>query len=265
MATPVTQKEEIRIRELLRRQEKKRGFLVAFEGPDGAGKTTQRKLFKTWLRSVGHEVVTYRWNSSPLIEPVLKARKLAHSLSPEEYCILSAASFRHQLETEILPALWEGKMVVADRFLFTALARDTARGLDLTWVVNAYVPLFWPDMIFYFDLPPEVSNQRILANKKPSFYEAGQDVTNIADPRKSHREFVARVIREYQGLAKIFQFLKVDARQSIYEQHRQIRQMFMVEHRKPWAECNEQAVRTWLNSGTKTTNGEIREERETQT
>src|ERR1041384_5269107 len=174
-----------KLRALLHSREKKRGFRWACQRPDGAGKTTQRKLFKTWLRSVGHEVVTYRWNSSPLIEPILKARKMAHSLSPEEYCILSAASFRHQLETEVLPALWEGKMVVADRFLFTALARDTARGLDLTWVVNAYVPLFWPDLIFYFDLPAEVSSQRIMANKKPSFYEAGQDVTNIADPQRS--------------------------------------------------------------------------------
>src|ERR1041385_5218342 len=133
-----------KLRALLHSREKRRGFLVAFEGPDGSGKTTQRKLFKTWLRSVGHEVMTYRWNSSSLIEPILKARKLAHSLSPEEYCILSAAAFRHQLETEVLPWLWDGKMVVADRFLFTAWARDTARGLDLTWVVNAYVPLFWP-------------------------------------------------------------------------------------------------------------------------
>src|SRR5262245_18107029 len=108
-----TSAETQRIRELLHRQEETRGFLVAFKGPDGSGKTTQRKLFKTWLRSVGHEVVTYRWNSSPIVEPILKARKTAHSLSPEEYCILSAAAFRHQLESEVLPALWEGKMVVA--------------------------------------------------------------------------------------------------------------------------------------------------------
>ncbi len=261
MLSPVSRKEERQFRQLIQKQEKKRGFLIAFEGPDGAGKTTQRKLFKTWLRSVGHEVVTYRWNSSPLIEPILKARKTAHALSPEEYCILSAASFRHQLETEILPALWDGKMVVADRFLFTALARDSARGLDFTWVVNAYVPLFWPDQIFYFDLPADASNQRIMANKKPSYYEAGQDVTNIADPQKSHREFVGRVIQEYEGLSRIFQFLKVDAQQSIYEQHRQIRQMFMVGHRRPWAELNEEAILSWLNSGAKTPNVEIGEEK----
>jgi dTMP kinase len=259
MPATVRTEEERRLRELLRAQEKKRGFLIAFEGPDGSGKTTQRKLFKTWLRSVGHDVVTYKWNSSPLVDPVLKARKLAHSLSPEEYCILSAAAFRHQLETEILPALWEGKMVVADRFLFTALARDTARGLDLNWVMNAYVPLFWPDQVFYFVLPPEVANARVTATKKPSYYEAGQDVTNIASPEKSHREFVGRVIQEYDALAKIFQFLKVDARQSIYEQHRQIRQMFMVGHGRNWAEWNCEAVLDWLRSGVKTPNVEIGE------
>jgi dTMP kinase len=246
-----------RFHELLRRQEKKRGFLVAFEGPDGSGKTTQRKLFKTWLRSVGHEVVTYKWNTSPLVNPILKARKLAHSLSPEEYCVLSAAAFRHQLESEIMPALWEGKMVVADRFLFTALARDTARGLDLNWVMNAYVPLFWPDMVFYFELPADLSTQRVGAKRKPSYYEAGQDVTNIADPCESHRQFVSRVIQEYDALAKIFQFLKVDARQSIYEQHRAIRQMFMVGQRRPWAEWNTEAVLSWLGSMPRVGNVEI--------
>src|ERR1051326_6423709 len=101
-----------KLRALLHSREKRRGFLVAFEGPDGSGKTTQRKLFKAWLRSVGHEVVTYKWNTSPMITPIFKARKLAHSLSPQEYCILSAASFRHQLETEILPALWRDRKSV---------------------------------------------------------------------------------------------------------------------------------------------------------
>jgi dTMP kinase len=256
MAETLRDTEERRFQELLRRQEKKRGFLVAFEGPDGSGKTTQRKLFKTWLRSVGHEVVTYKWNSSPIVEPILKARKLARSLSPEEYCLLSAAAFRHQLETEVLPALWEGKMVVADRFLFTALARDTARGLDLSWVMNAYAPLFWPDQVFYFEMTADLSSQRINAKKKPSYYEAGQDVTNIANPQKSHLAFVGRVIQEYEALAKIFQFLRVDARQSIYEQHRGIRQMFMVGHRKPWAGWNREAVMAWMPNATRISNVE---------
>ncbi|PWU12043.1 MAG: dTMP kinase [Terriglobia bacterium] len=249
--------DERKLRELLHLQEGKRGFLVAFEGPDGSGKSTQRKLFKTWLRSVGHQTVTYRWNTSALVNPILKARKLAHSLSPEEYCVLSAAAFRHQLESEVLPALWEGKIVLADRFLFTALARDAARGLDLNWVMNAYVPLFWPDLVFYFELPAELSSQRVGAKRRPSYYEAGQDVTNIADPHQSHRQFVSRVIQEYDALAKIFQFLKVDARQSIYEQHRAIRQMFMTGQRRPWAEWNTDAVLSWLVRTPRVVNAEI--------
>src|ERR1051325_10630805 len=168
--------EEWRLRDLIRRHEKNRGLLGAFEGPDGSGKTTQRKLFKAWLRSVGHEVVTYKWNSSPMITPIFKARKLAHSLSPMEYCILSAASFHHQLETQVLPALWSGKVVVADQFLFTALARDTARGLDLNWVMNPSVPVIGPAPVFFFSLPAEVSAERTRASRTPRFYASGQDV-----------------------------------------------------------------------------------------
>jgi dTMP kinase len=253
--------EERRLRELLRRQDKSRGFLVAFEGPDGSGKTTQRKLFKAWMRSVGHEVVTYKWNSSPLISPILKARKLAHSLSPEEYCILSAAAFRHQLNTEILPALWSGKVVVADQFLYTAVARDTARGLDLNWVLNAYLPLFWPDQVFYFALSAEAASERGRA-KVPSFYSAGQDVTNIADAKKSHLQFLGRVIQEFDALSTIFQFLKVDARQSIWEQHREIRQMFMTAERRPWGEWNTEAVMAWLSARAGAPNGETGKEEE---
>jgi dTMP kinase len=251
--------EDRRLRDLLRGQAKSRGILVAFEGPDGSGRTTQRKLFKAWMRSVGHDVVTYKWNSSPLISPILKARKLAHSLSPEEYCLLSAAAFRHQLNTEILPALWSGKVVVADQFLYTALARDMVRGLDLHWVLNAYLPLFWPDQVFYFVLSAEAASDRGRA-KMPGFYAAGQDVTNIKDPEKSHLQFLSRVIQEYEALSTIFQFLKVDARQSIYEQHREIRQMFMTAKHRPWAEWNTDAVLAWLSTRAGAPNGKTGKE-----
>ena len=131
---------------------RRRGLLIAFEGPDGSGKTTQRKLFKTWLKSEGHDVVTTKWNSSDLIKPLIKSRKALRVLSPEEFSLLHAADFRHRVEQEILPALWEGKMVIADRFLFTGLARDVARGLDLDWVLKLYQPLLWPDLVFYFSV-----------------------------------------------------------------------------------------------------------------
>src|SRR5437867_13377188 len=86
-----------------------RGFLIAFEGPDGSGKSTQRKLFKAWLLVQGFDVVTTKWKSSPLIEPIIKVRKSSRSLDPQEFCLLHAADFRHRMETEVLPALVQGK------------------------------------------------------------------------------------------------------------------------------------------------------------
>src|SRR5438128_9201291 len=97
-----------RLCEEIQRKGKDRGLLIAFEGPDGSGKTTQRKLFKNWLKSEGQDVVTTKWNSSALVKPLVKARKLARSLSPEEFCLLHAADFRYRLENEVLPALWRG-------------------------------------------------------------------------------------------------------------------------------------------------------------
>src|SRR6476646_1459899 len=225
---------------------RRRGLLVAFEGADGSGKTTQRKLFKTWLKSEGYDVVTTKWNSSELIKPIIRSRKALRALSPEEFSLLHGADFRHRVEQVILPALWEGKLVIADRFLFTGLARDVARGLDLDWVLKLYGPLLWPDLVFYFAVSPVTSGKRVTASRMPSFYEAGQDVTDLDDPVESYQRFIARVIREYESLALIFNMITVDAEQSIGDQHRQIREMFLEGQRRPWSEWNIDAVAEWL-------------------
>src|SRR5262245_29608648 len=211
-----------------------RAFLIAFEGPDGSGKTTQRKLFKDWLTSEGMDVVSTKWNSSPLIKPLIKARKQVRSLDREEFSLLHAADFRHRMDTLVLPALAAGKTVVADRFLFTALARDAARGLDLDWLLHLYSPLYWPDVVFYFTVSPETSRKRIAATRAPKYYEAGQDITNIADPFESYHSFVKRVIAEYETLSVIFQFIKVDGEKPIHEQHSLIRQVFTESRNSPW-------------------------------
>src|SRR3954467_10776968 len=150
-----------RIKQLIAEREKSRGLLIAFEGPDGSGKTTQRKLLTRWLESQNHKVVSTRWASSALVKPMLKVRKKIRALSTEEYSLLHAVDFRHRVETSILPALWSGKTVLADRYLFTALARDAARGLDLGWLLNAYAPLLWPDLVIYFSMTPDASRRRI--------------------------------------------------------------------------------------------------------
>ena len=226
---------------------RRRGLLIAFEGPDGSGKTTQRKLFKTWLQAEGHDVVTTKWNSSELIKPLVKSRKALRVLSPAEFSLLHAADFRHRVESIILPALWSGKTVIADRFLFTGLARDVARGLDLDWVINLYAPLLWPDLVFYFSVSPATSGLRVTTTRTPNFYEAGQDVTDVDDPVESYNRFIARVIREYESLALIFNFITIDAERSIRDQHDELRRLFREGQLRPWPDWNVEAVAEWLS------------------
>ena len=224
----------------------RRGLLIAFEGPDGAGKTTQRKLFKTWLVAEGYDVVTTKWNSSDLIKPITKGRKAARALSPEEFSLLHVADFRCRMDAEVLPALWDGKIVIADRFLFTGLARDAARGLAFDHVLKLYQPLVWPDMVFYFSISPATSSQRVAAGRVPNFYEAGQDVTDVEDAVESYQRFITRVICEYESLAQIFSFTTVDAAQGIGDQHRRLRELFREAEQRPWSPLNVEAFAEWI-------------------
>jgi dTMP kinase len=192
-------------------------------------------------------VVSTRWASSPLVKPLLKSRKKIHALSVLEYSLLHAVDFRHRVETSILPALWAGKTVLADRYLFTALARDAARGLDLDWLLHAYAPLLWPDLVIYFSMSPEDSRRRIASTRAPHFYEAGQDVTGIDDPLASYARFIDRVVQEYNNLSVVFQFVTVDAGEAVYRQHTRVRELVEQAQKRRWTEFSEDAVEEWLH------------------
>jgi dTMP kinase len=230
----------------LNRQGARHGLLIAIEGPEGSGKTTQRKLLKEWLASEGRLVVTSRSGSAPAIKPLVSARKAAHALGREEHCLFHAAEYRYRLEHEILPALWQGKIVLADQYVFTSLARDAARGLPLNWVLNAYDPIFWPDMVLYLSVSAETSFKRVSGTRLPKYYEAGQDVTGVDNPLESFGRFLRRLVQEYESLATVFRFLKVDAEQSIYHQHQSIRRFYHAYQPQPWSRQNAEAVLEWL-------------------
>ena len=140
-------------------------------------------------------------------------------------------------------------MVVADRFLFTGLARDAARGLDLDWVLHAYSPLFWPDIVFNFSVSLDTSTSRVAANRTPKFYDAGQDVTNITDPISSYRAFESRVIREYENLSVIF---RSGHRRRRAADLRTAQAAFAACSRRAgatdWGEWNVEALTEWLDA-----------------
>jgi dTMP kinase len=203
------------------------GLLIAFEGSDGSGKTTQRKLFKAWLKNMGEDVKVTKWNSSPLFKPLIKARKAARLLDPVSYSVLHAADFRHRYETVVQPALREGKIVISDRYVFTGISRDIARGLSRQWSTNLYGSVRRPDIVFYFSGRAEVFAGRIAASREIKYYEAGQDITGLEDPYESYLRFAPKVLSEYDRLRREFGFVVVDAGQSIYDQHRFIRETYM--------------------------------------
>jgi dTMP kinase len=210
------------------------GLLIAFEGLDGSGKSTQRKLIKSWLKSEGERVVTTKWSSSPLFKPIIKAKKAARLLDPIGYAKLHAEDFWHRYETLIEPALAAGKIVLADRYVFTGIARDTARGMSSERAMELYRGARRPDLVFYFRAPVETCASRILESRELKFYEAGQDVTGLNDAPESYLRFAPRVVSQYERLHQEYDFVIVDAKESIYDQHSFIRETYLSRcHRLP--------------------------------
>ncbi len=202
-----------------------KGTLVCVEGIDGSGKSTQLALLRDWLKSSGHDVIFTEWNSSELISQTTKLAKKKNMLSPRTFSLLHAVDFADRFKQVIDPALKAGFIVLADRYAYTAFARDVARGVDPNWVRSVYSFAIKPDLAVYFDIDPKHSMERICANRAPKFYEAGMDLKLSNDPYESYMIFQGRVIREYQKMVEEFGLLRLDAMDSIHSKQVTIRKM----------------------------------------
>ena len=112
------------------------GALVVVEGIDGSGKSTQLYLLKRWLEIGGYRIHFTEWNSSPLVKSATRRGKQRRLLTPTTFSLLHAADFADRCERQILPLLHGGYLVLADRYIYTAFARDAARGCSPHWLRN---------------------------------------------------------------------------------------------------------------------------------
>ena len=122
------------------------GKLFVVEGIDGSGKTTQLALLAKWLSADGHRVFVTEWNSSALVKAATKTGKKKNSLTPMTFSLLHATDFADRLLYNIIPPLKAGMIVLADRYAYTAFARDAARGVDRRWVRELYSFAVRPDL-----------------------------------------------------------------------------------------------------------------------
>lgn len=201
------------------------GTLVCVEGIDGSGKSTQLALLRDWLKSNGKDVIYTEWNSSPLISQTTKLAKKKNMLSPRTFSLLHAVDFADRLKQVIAPALKAGFIVLADRYAYTAFARDVARGVDPKWVRQVYDFAIKPDLTIYFDIDPKTSMERICFNRTPKFYEAGMDLKLSSDPFESYQLFQTRVVKEYKKMLKEFDIIQLDANDTIHKKQVEIRKL----------------------------------------
>ncbi len=202
------------------------GKLFVVEGIDGSGKSTQLMLLHQWLQAEGYGTVFSEWNSSPLVRNTTKRGKKKHMLTPSTFSLIHATDFADRMEHNIIPLLKAGAVVLCDRYIYTAFARDVARGMDPKWVRELYSFAVKPTVAFYFRVPLDVAIKRIHDGRNGfKFYEAGMDLGLSEDSAESFRLFQGRIIEEYEKIVPEFEVTAIDASLPIEDQQAQMRQL----------------------------------------
>jgi dTMP kinase len=192
------------------------GALIVVEGIDGSGKSTQLYLLKRYLELGGYKIHFTEWNSSPLVKSATRRGKEERMLTPVTFSVIHAADFADRCERQILPLLKAGYLVLADRYIYTALARDGARGCPLGWIRKMYDFAPKPDLTFYYRAPLEVSLKRILSGRpRLKYHEAGMDMGLSLDPVESFRLFQGMIQDQYDAMVDTDDFVQLDATWSV--------------------------------------------------
>lgn len=192
------------------------GKLVVIEGQDSSGRSTHVERLSQWLEVEGYAVVRVGLRGSELVAPELKNAREGNTLSPRTMSLFYATDFYDQLENKIVPALRAGAIVLADRYIFTLMARDLVRGAELGWVRNLYSKAIVPDHRFFLQASTSTLLDRRLADHPDlDYWESGMDLGISRDWHESFHRYQGRMRTQFQVLAKQFGFETINANRSI--------------------------------------------------
>ena len=187
------------------------GKLIVVEGADGSGRSTQIELLVEWLEDSGHATVQVGLKRSTLVSEELERAQEGNILSRTTLSLFYATDFADQLENIILPALRAGFIVLADRYIYTLMARDMVRGMDEVWLRNLYGLALGPDVVFYLNVPPEELVQRTFAkNASLDYWESGMDLGLSRDMFDSFMKYQTAMQETFRRLQTSYGFTIVD-------------------------------------------------------
>ena len=191
------------------------GKIIAIEGTDGVGRSTQIRLLREWLEVRGYGVVETGWTRSPLMEPTITLAKSSNTLNKLTFVLLYACDFADRLEKEIIPALKAGFIVLADRYIYTAIARAGVRGVDNQWIRALYGFAIAPHLVFYLKIDVDALIRRVLQAGGMEYWESGQDLKAGDDIYDNFRNYQRQLLKEYATMADEFGFRVIEARKSV--------------------------------------------------
>jgi len=201
-----------------------KGCLIAIEGTDGVGRSTQVDLLKRWLQVNGYGVVETGWTRSKLVQRALDMAKAGNLLNRMTFSLLYAADFADRLENVILPALRSGFVVLSDRYVHTAFARDHVRGADSRWIRDLFGFAPIPDLACYLKIDLDHLIPRVLESGGMNYWESGMDLRMGEDIFDSFKNYQGALLGEYDRLAREFGFEVVDAARPIGEIQRDLQE-----------------------------------------
>ena len=200
------------------------GNLLVIEGADGVGRSTHIGLLQGWLEGHGFAVSSTGLVRSALTRRGIQSAKEGHSFDRTTMSLFYATDLADRVEHEIVPALRSGFVVLADRYVYTTMARGAVRGLDRDWLAKLYGFALVPRRVFFLRLDPDDLIRRTLRRGgELDYWESGRDIGLAPDLYTSFRKYQTLILGEFDRLAELYGFTTIDASRSVEEVQAELR------------------------------------------